>query len=148
MSITASYLYIILVIMIFKTILCSSFSLTHKIDNSRMWIFSSFESCICLPCCACTMRCFLSATFMGGRLTEHDKWSPAGLEGSAIYPESCGLSRKSYSLCCLKMILVRNPHMYCSEMKLVLEDIFGNYSNKETSFKIGILEKIKQIFIN
>lgn len=38
--------------------------------------------------------------------------------------------------------------MYCFEMKLVLEEIFGNYNNKETSFKIGVLEKIKQIFVN
>lgn len=33
-------------------------------------------------------------------------------------------------------------------MKLVLEEIFGNYNNKETTFQIGILERIKQIFVN
>lgn len=38
--------------------------------------------------------------------------------------------------------------MYCFEMKLVIEGIFGDYNNTETSFKIGILERIKRIFVN
>ena len=33
--------------------------------------------------------------------------------------------------------------MYCFEMKLVLGGLSGNYNNEETSFKIGILEKVK-----
>lgn len=79
---------------------------------------------------------------------EHDKRSPTGLEVSAIYPEWLGLSKKSDSLYYLKMDLVRNSHMHCFEMKLVLEEIFGDYNNKETFFKISILERIKQIFVN
>ena len=47
------------------------------------------------------------------------------------------------SLYYLKMNLVKNSHMYCFEMKLVLGGISGNYNNEETSFKIGILEKVK-----
>lgn len=38
--------------------------------------------------------------------------------------------------------------MYCFEIKLILEEIFGNYNNKDTSFKIDILERIEQIFVN
>lgn len=38
--------------------------------------------------------------------------------------------------------------MYCFEMKLVLEEIFGDYNNTETSFKIGILERMRKIFVN
>lgn len=38
--------------------------------------------------------------------------------------------------------------MYCFEMKLILEGIFGIYNNKETSFKIGILERTRGIFDN
>lgn len=46
------------------------------------------------------------------------------------------------------MNLVRNSHMYCFSMKLVLRGISGNYNSEETSFKIGILERIIRIFDN
>lgn len=46
------------------------------------------------------------------------------------------------------MNLVRNSHMYCFAMKLVLRGISGNYNSEETSFKIGILERIIRIFDN
>lgn len=52
------------------------------------------------------------------------------------------------SLCYLKMNRVRISHMYCFQMKLALGGISGNYSNEETSFKTGILERIKWIFDN
>lgn len=74
------------------------------------------------------------------------KWSSAGQE---VFPRSdLGAQRKSGSLYYLKMNLLRNSRLYCFEMKLVLEEIFGNYNNKETTFQIGILERIKQIFVN
>lgn len=33
--------------------------------------------------------------------------------------------------------------MYCFKMKLALEEILENYTNKETPFKISILEGIR-----
>lgn len=37
--------------------------------------------------------------------------------------------------------------MCCSEIKLILEEIFGDFNNTETYFKIGIIERIKKMLI-
>lgn len=37
--------------------------------------------------------------------------------------------------------------MFCFEIKLILEEIFGDFNNTETYFKIGIIERIKKYLL-
>lgn len=118
-------------------------------EKSKIQISFSFESLISIPFCACIM--FASTSAVPSSLV--DVWWNviSGLLLAWKFQQSIQEWLGHYvsgSLSYLKMNLCRNSRMYCFEMKLILEGICGIYNNKETSFKIGILERTRGIFDN